>query len=159
MTYSSISQGGLSLMSKSAFSSVPPPRAYPFVGNAPSNDIDTPVQTMMRLARDLGPVYRLQFPSQPALVVGEYRLVEELSDPTRFEKIGHAPLLVGQGRRHRSARHEVGAARPAGRSRRRRQHDAPHARHDRALRLLVSLQQLLPARDAPDRRFEGARAR
>src|SRR3569623_1022534 len=92
MTYSSISQGGLSLMSKSAFSSVPQPRAYPFVGNAPSIDIDAPVQSMMRLAQDLGPVYRLQFPSQPALVVGEYRLVEELSDPTRFEKIVHAPL-------------------------------------------------------------------
>src|SRR3569623_1358277 len=42
MTYSSISQGGLSLMSKSAFSSVPQPRAYPFVGNAPSIDIDDP---------------------------------------------------------------------------------------------------------------------
>src|SRR3569623_886843 len=90
MTYSSISQGGLSLMSKSAFSSVPQPRAYPFVGNAPSIDIDAPVQSMMRLARDLGPVYRLQFPSQTALVVGEYRLVEELSDPTRFEQLGDA---------------------------------------------------------------------
>ncbi len=79
-------------MSKSAFSSVPQPRAYPFVGNAPSIDIDAPVQSMMRLARELGPVYRLQFPSQTALVVGEHRLVEELSDPTRFEKIVHAPL-------------------------------------------------------------------
>lgn len=77
---------------KTAFSSVPQPRAYPFVGNAPSIDIEAPVQSMMQLARELGPVYRLQFPSQTALVVGEHRLIDELSDATRFEKIVHAPL-------------------------------------------------------------------
>ena len=77
---------------KTAFASVPQPRAYPFVGNAPSIDIEAPVQSMMQLARELGPVYRLQFPSQTALVVGEHRLVDELSDATRFEKIVHAPL-------------------------------------------------------------------
>jgi cytochrome P450 / NADPH-cytochrome P450 reductase len=75
-----------------AFAQVPQPRAYPFVGNAPSIDIEAPVQSMMKLARELGPVYRLQFPSQTALVVGDHRLVDELSDASRFEKIVHAPL-------------------------------------------------------------------
>ena len=75
-----------------ASSSVPQPRAYPFVGNAPSIDIERPVQSMMELAAQLGPIYRLEFPSQTALVVGEHALVDELCDETRFEKKVHAPL-------------------------------------------------------------------
>lgn len=71
---------------------IPQPRTYPLVGNAPSIDVDAPVQSMMQLARDLGPVYRLVFPSQSALVVGEHALVHELCDDTRFEKKVHAPL-------------------------------------------------------------------
>jgi cytochrome P450/NADPH-cytochrome P450 reductase len=43
--------------------------------------------------------------------------------------------------------------------RRRRQHDAADARHDRALRVRLSLQQLLPERDAPLRRRDGGGAR
>lgn len=72
--------------------SVPQPRSYPLVGNAPSIDIETPIQSMMQLAQDLGPVYRLQFPSQTVLVLGEHKLVDEVCDEARFEKIVHAPL-------------------------------------------------------------------
>jgi cytochrome P450/NADPH-cytochrome P450 reductase len=72
--------------------SVPQPRSYPLVGNAPSIDIETPIQSMMQLAQELGPVYRLQFPSQTILVVGEHTLVDEVCDEARFEKIVHAPL-------------------------------------------------------------------
>lgn len=72
--------------------SVPQPRSYPLLGNAPSIDIETPIQSMMQLAQELGPVYRLQFPSQTVLVLGEHTLVDEVCDESRFEKIVHAPL-------------------------------------------------------------------
>ncbi|MFT3695885.1 MAG: cytochrome P450 [Kofleriaceae bacterium] len=71
---------------------IPQPRTYPFLGNTPSIDIDSPIQSMMRLAKELGPVYRLEFPSQTALIIGDYNLVNELSDDARFEKKVHAPL-------------------------------------------------------------------
>lgn len=72
--------------------SVPQPRSYPLLGNAPSIDIGTPIQSMMQLAQELGPVYRLEFPSQTVLVLGEHALVDEVCDESRFEKIVHAPL-------------------------------------------------------------------
>src|SRR4051812_37246256 len=84
LTYRAISQEPPDMKSNAA-AFVPQPRSYPLVGNAPSLDHETPIQSMMQLAQELGPVYRLQFPSQTVLVLGEHALVDEVCDESRFE--------------------------------------------------------------------------
>ncbi len=71
---------------------IPQPAPRPFVGNVRDVGKDAPVQGMMRLAKKLGPIYRLTFPSQSVLVVSSHELVNELSDDTRFDKVVHASL-------------------------------------------------------------------
>ncbi len=71
---------------------VPQPRPRPLVGNAPDVGMETPVQNMMKLAAELGPIFKLRFPSFETLVVSSHGLVDELSDETRFDKYVHGPL-------------------------------------------------------------------
>ena len=40
---------------------IPQPRPRPIVGNAPDIDSEAPIQSMVELARQLGPIYRLSF--------------------------------------------------------------------------------------------------
>ena len=71
---------------------IPQPRVRPIVGNAPDLDPKTPVQSMMKLARELGPLYRLTFPSQSILVLGSVELAAEACDEARFGKHVHNTL-------------------------------------------------------------------
>ncbi|MET0402849.1 MAG: cytochrome P450 [Cystobacter sp.] len=75
-------------MSKSSRSStIPQPQVRPLVGNVPDVGFETPVQNMMKLARELGPIFRLDFPGgRSALVVSSHELVSELCDESRFDK-------------------------------------------------------------------------
>src|SRR4051812_23687371 len=77
---------------RSATARIPQPRVRPVVGNVPDLSSDTPVQSMMRLARELGPIYRLTFPSKTLLVVSSLALADELADEQRFDKLVHGPL-------------------------------------------------------------------
>jgi cytochrome P450/NADPH-cytochrome P450 reductase len=81
---------------------IPQPRPLPLVGNAPDIETRTPVQSMMQLARELGPIFRLTFPSQKLIVVSGHALAADACDETRFEKHVHGPLknireLAGDG--------------------------------------------------------------
>ena len=40
---------------------IPQPRPRPIVGNAPDIESEAPIQRMVELARQLGPIYRLSF--------------------------------------------------------------------------------------------------
>jgi cytochrome P450/NADPH-cytochrome P450 reductase len=62
------------------------------LGNVPDVGMTTPIQSMMRLARELGPLYRLSFPGQDLLVASSHELVAELCDEVRFDKHVHAAL-------------------------------------------------------------------
>src|SRR6478672_8333076 len=77
---------------RSATARIPQPRVRPVIGNVPDVGSDTPVQSMMRLARELGPIYRLTFPSKTLLVVSSVALADELADEQRFDKLVHGPL-------------------------------------------------------------------
>ncbi len=79
-------------MRSNAARSIPQPRPLPLVGNVPDVGMTTPVQSMMRLARQLGPLYRLSFPGQSLLVASSQEIVAELCDETRFDKHVHASL-------------------------------------------------------------------
>ena len=65
---------------------IPQPRLRPIVGNGPDLDPDSPIQSMLKLAGELGPIYRLTFPTGSLLVLSSLELANELSDERRFEK-------------------------------------------------------------------------
>lgn len=83
-------------------SQIPQPNPLPIVGNALNIDADAPVQSMMKLAAEYGPIFRLTFPKQQIHLVSSHALVRELCDEARFEKHLHGPLreiraLAGDG--------------------------------------------------------------
>ena len=62
-----------------------PPRTL-VLGNLLSLGISTPIQDMMTLARQYGPIYWLDMMGKPLVVVSGFALVDELCDETRFDK-------------------------------------------------------------------------
>ncbi len=71
---------------------IPQPRPRFLVGNVPDVGMEKPIQSLMRLAREHGPIYRVQFPGETIIIVSSHALVEELSDDERFGKHLSAPL-------------------------------------------------------------------
>lgn len=71
---------------------MPQPAPRPVLGNIPDINPETPVQSLMKLADQFGPIFRLQFPTKSIIVVSSHELVEEISDTERFEKLVHGPL-------------------------------------------------------------------
>jgi cytochrome P450/NADPH-cytochrome P450 reductase len=74
-------------------SEIPQPRVRPLVGNAPDLGLKTPLQNMVKLARELGPLYRLTFPQSSLLVVSSHELVAAICDEQHFGKHVQGPLL------------------------------------------------------------------
>ena len=71
---------------------IPQPPLRPIVGNAGELDSKAPIQSMMRLARIYGPIYKLTIFGRDMFVVSSQALVDELSDEKRFQKRIHGPL-------------------------------------------------------------------
>jgi cytochrome P450/NADPH-cytochrome P450 reductase len=65
---------------------IPHPPTKPVVGNMLSLDPNAPIQHMMRLAKELGPIYWLDMMGAPLVVVSGADLVDEISDEKRFDK-------------------------------------------------------------------------
>src|SRR6266853_1254978 len=65
---------------------IPHPPTKPVVGNMLSLDSAAPIQHMMRLAKELGPIYWLDMMGAPLVVVSGADLVDEISDEKRFDK-------------------------------------------------------------------------
>ncbi|RZA08982.1 MAG: cytochrome P450 [Proteobacteria bacterium] len=73
---------------------LPQPRPYPILGNLLDLNLDTPIQTMMELAKRYGPIYRLKVPTEDLVVVSSAALTQELCNEARFDKKVHGPLDV-----------------------------------------------------------------
>jgi cytochrome P450/NADPH-cytochrome P450 reductase len=71
---------------------IPEPKGIPILGHVSSIDPNAPVQSLMQLARDLGPIYRLETFGRKITVVGSQELTAELCDENRFRKALHPPL-------------------------------------------------------------------
>lgn len=71
---------------------IPQPPARPLVGNAPDVDPETPFQSLMKLARELGPIFRLTFPGQSMIFLSSHDLVADACDEARFDKDVSTPL-------------------------------------------------------------------
>ncbi len=65
---------------------IPMPDKMPIVGNILSVDKDQPLQSLMELTRELGPIMRMDMMGTPLVVASGHELVEELCDETRFDK-------------------------------------------------------------------------
>jgi cytochrome P450/NADPH-cytochrome P450 reductase len=74
------------MASTNKLSPIPHPPKKPVVGNMLSLDSTAPVQHMMRLAKELGPIYWLDMMGAPLVVVSGADLVDEVSDEKRFDK-------------------------------------------------------------------------
>lgn len=71
---------------------IPQPRPAPVVENILDIDVEAPVQSLMRLAREYGPIFRFDLPGRETIVISSQALVNELCDERRFDKKVHAPL-------------------------------------------------------------------
>ena len=71
---------------------IPQPKSYPLIGNIAELDPKAPVQSLMRLAREHGPLFRIEMFGRGLVIVGNQALTEELCDEARFKKALHRPL-------------------------------------------------------------------
>jgi cytochrome P450 / NADPH-cytochrome P450 reductase len=71
---------------------IPRPPGHLLIGNLLDLDASHPMESLMELARQYGPIYELAVPGRGSrIVVSSYELVNELCDESRFDK------LVGPG--------------------------------------------------------------
>ncbi|HTV66937.1 MAG TPA: cytochrome P450 [Rhizobiaceae bacterium] len=71
---------------KNALHPIPQPPGKPIVGNMLSFDSSKPLQSLMQMTRDLGPIYWLDMMGTPLVVVSGASLMDELCDESRFDK-------------------------------------------------------------------------
>ncbi|MDB5070317.1 MAG: cytochrome [Candidatus Eremiobacteraeota bacterium] len=65
---------------------IPAPPKKPVIGNMLDVSASAPVQNLVALARELGPIFQLDMMGKPITVVSGFSLVDELSDESRFDK-------------------------------------------------------------------------
>jgi cytochrome P450/NADPH-cytochrome P450 reductase len=68
------------------FARIPEPPETFLLGHLLTLSAETPVQDMWRLARELGPIFRMELRGRVIIVVSGYELVNEISDEKRFDK-------------------------------------------------------------------------
>lgn len=78
----------------SQYQAIPQPKPHPILGNIPQIDPQTPVQGLMALGEQYGPIYQLHLPGDrfKRIFVSSARLMEELADESRFDKTIHVAL-------------------------------------------------------------------
>ena len=69
-----------------AFTPIPSPTGKPVVGNAFTLNADAPLQSMMEVAREQGPIFKLDILGKQMVVVSGADLVKEICDEKRFDK-------------------------------------------------------------------------
>src|ERR1700742_2388828 len=74
------------MASTNRLSPIPQPPTKPVVGNMLSLDSSAPVQHLVKLSKELGPIFWLDMMGAPIVIVSGHDLVEELSDEKRFDK-------------------------------------------------------------------------
>lgn len=71
---------------------IPQPKLYPVLKNLPELDTEAPIQSMMRLAKEYGGIYKMQLGDQTVIILSDPDLVNEVCDESRFDKKVHKPL-------------------------------------------------------------------
>jgi cytochrome P450/NADPH-cytochrome P450 reductase len=65
---------------------LPRPAHKPLIGNLLDLDLKNPVQSLISLAREMGPIFEMDMMGKPFTVVWGYSLVDELCNERRFDK-------------------------------------------------------------------------
>jgi cytochrome P450/NADPH-cytochrome P450 reductase len=81
-------------MSSWTTKTIPQPKPHLLLGNAPDIDPKASIQSMMKLARENGPIFRITAPGTEIIIVSSQELVNEVCDETRFDKRVSRPLLL-----------------------------------------------------------------
>lgn len=71
---------------------IPQPKTYGPLGNLPLIDLEGPVQSLVKLADEYGPIFRMDLPGRKDLYISGYELVADACDESRFEKKVWEPL-------------------------------------------------------------------
>lgn len=74
------------MASKNSLHPIPCPPGRPFLGNTLAVDATTPLQSLMGLARELGPIFWLDMMGTPIVFAWGAEIVKELCDEARFDK-------------------------------------------------------------------------
>jgi cytochrome P450 / NADPH-cytochrome P450 reductase len=72
----------------------PGPPGVPFLGNVRAIDFSEPIESLMSLAREYGPIFKLTTPKGISVVVSGVDLVSEICDDARFDKVITAGLSI-----------------------------------------------------------------
>lgn len=65
---------------------IPVPAGAPVLGNMLTIDAENPLQSLMQLTRENGPIFRLNMMGTPLVVASGHDLVHDLCDESRFDK-------------------------------------------------------------------------
>lgn len=65
---------------------IPQPKTYGPFANLPLLDMEKPVQSMIKLANEYGPIYRFARPGGDTLMISSPELVADVCDESRFDK-------------------------------------------------------------------------
>ncbi|MEM8754597.1 MAG: cytochrome P450, partial [Pseudomonadota bacterium] len=65
---------------------IPTPPKTPVVGNMFSLNMEAPLQSLMELTREYGPIFKLDMMGKPLIVASGAEIVDELCDESRFDK-------------------------------------------------------------------------
>ncbi|PAD79435.1 bifunctional cytochrome P450/NADPH--P450 reductase [Paenibacillus campinasensis] len=72
--------------------SVPQPKTFGPLGNLPHLNFEEPVQSLVKLADQYGPIFRMEYPGRSELYISGHELVAEVTDESKFDKRVWAPL-------------------------------------------------------------------
>jgi cytochrome P450/NADPH-cytochrome P450 reductase len=72
----------------------PGPPGLPFLGNVRAIDLAQPIESLMSLAREYGPIFKLTSPAGISVVVSGVEEVSEICDDARFDKVITAGLSI-----------------------------------------------------------------
>ncbi len=72
----------------------PGPHGLPFVGNVRAIDLSQPIESLISVAREYGPIFKLTSPAGISVVVSGVDLVSEICDDARFDKVITAGLSI-----------------------------------------------------------------
>lgn len=71
---------------------IPQPKTYGPLGNLPQIDLERPVQSLVKLAEEYGPIFKIELPGRTELMLSGHELVADACDESRFDKKVWKPL-------------------------------------------------------------------
>ena len=64
----------------------PGPHGVPVLGNLFDLDLQNPIESLIKMAREYGPIFKLSTPNDTRIIVSGVELVNEVCDDARFDK-------------------------------------------------------------------------